>query len=42
MNKQHLFTSFSSKNSETNYNTNFESLLYQFRDWFRDFLDNAE
>jgi hypothetical protein len=42
MDKQHLFTTFSSRNSESHYNTKLESILYKFRDWFRDFLDNAE
>ena len=42
MNNQNTTATFSSQNSSTNYTPKKQSLIYQFRDWLRDFLDNAE
>lgn len=42
MNNQNTTATFSSQNSSTHYTSKKQSLIYQFRDWLRDFLDNAE
>ncbi|WP_257787020.1 hypothetical protein [Polaribacter reichenbachii] len=42
MKNQNTTAAFSSQNSSTNYTSEKQSLIYQFRDWLRDFLDNAE
>jgi len=42
MNKNNLNTSFSRSNTPQNNSPRKESILDNFIDWFRDFLDNAE
>ncbi|WP_405562898.1 hypothetical protein [Polaribacter sp. Asnod6-C07] len=42
MRNQDTTATFSSQNSSTNYASKTQSLIYQFRDWIREFLDNAE
>lgn len=42
MKKLNTTTAFSTNNLSTNYSTKKESLLDQFIEWFRNFLDNAE
>ena len=42
MRKQETISALSSRNSNSNYTTKKNTILNQFVDWFRDFLDNAE
>ena len=42
MRKQDTISALSSRNSNSNYTTKKNTILNQFVDWFRDFLDNAE
>ncbi len=42
MRKQEYSSSVASSNSNSNYTVKKESLVDQFIDWFRNFLENAE